>query len=218
MQTPIIALNYYMFFIIPFGIFIVSIALIAWVVGRKFVYLKKLVPEVIESSSEAQESFWTEFFPGLTDRFKARKIREHRLNFLAEFEKFLRKLRLLALKFDTTTNRLIHRVRKSALHHEGILNEEAAVQAEQEIKVIDSFNGGNKGRDLKEEEQKLILEIAKNPKEANLYKKLANIYMKTGEWQDAVESFKKAVELDPEDESIKIKLERASKKLEKLPT
>jgi predicted TPR repeat methyltransferase len=42
--------------------------------------------------------------------------------------------------------------------------------------------------------------------------------MKAGEWRDAAESFKKVVELDPEDETTRNKLERASKKIEKLPT
>lgn len=208
-----------MFLLIPFGIFLISIAVIAWVIGRKFVYLKKLTPEVINNVVPEQESFWVEFFPGLAAYFGKINVRQYHLNVLAEFEKFLRKLRLFSLKFDAATNHLIRSVRKSVVRNEGLINEEAAVQAEQEIKIIDSINGNGKSKDKdwKEEEQKLILEIARNPKEAVLYKKLGNIYMKTGEWYDAAESFKKAVELDPGDEGIKIKLERATKKLEKLP-
>ncbi len=70
--------------------------------------------------------------------------------------------------------------------------------------------------DLKAEEQRLIIEIAKNPKDATLYRELGNIYMKTGEINDAWESFKKALELEPTDEESKGKLEKLSKKLEKL--
>ncbi len=204
-----------MFFLIPLGIFVVSIAAICWIVSRKFVYLKKLSPDVLSGSIESKENFWADFFPGLAAYLRGGKIREHRLSFLAEFEKSLRKLRLLSLKLDTVTNRLIHRVRKSTVHHEGILNGVAAAQAEQELAILNSANAKT---DPKEEEQRLIIEIAKNPKDVVLYKKLGSIYMKTGEWRDAVDSFKKAIELDPEDGSVKIKLERASKKLEKLPT
>lgn len=207
-----------MFFIIPFGIFIISIVAITWVVSRKFVYLKKLTPEVVESAVPEQESFWAELFPKWAAYFNSTRLRQGRLNFLAEFEKFLRKFRLLSLRLDTATSHLIHRVRKSVVHHEGVINEEAAAtQMEQDARIIGGANGSGMVRDWKEEEQKLIIEIAKDPKNAELYKTLGSIYSKTGEWHDAVESFKKAIELDPEDESIKIKLERAIKKLEKLP-
>lgn len=205
-----------MFFIIPFGIFVVSVAAISWIISRKFVYLKKLAPEVVESSVPGEESFWAEFFPGLAARFNSSNVRQFRLNLLAEFEKFLRKLRLLSLKLDTATNHLIHRVRKSVVHHEGMLNGEAAAQAEQEM-AADAASGHNK-TDPREEEQRLIIEIAKNPKDVQLYKKLGNIYVKIEEWHDAAESFKKVVELEPEDETTRNKLARLLKKLEKLPT
>ena len=208
-----------MFFLIPFGIFIISIAAIAWMVSRKFVYLKKLTPEVVDNAVPEQESFWVEFFPEWAAYFNTTSLRQRRLDFLAEFEKFLRKFRLLSLRLDTATSHLIHRVRKSVVHHEGVINEEAAaIQMEQDARIVSGANGNGMVRDWKEEEQKLIIEIAKDPKNAELYKKLGSIYSKTGEWYDAVESFKKAVELDPEDEGIKMKLERVSKKLEKLPT
>ncbi len=192
-----------------------SVAVIGWIISRKFVYLKKLTPEIIEGSSETQENFWAELFPGLADRFKTSKFRVYRLNVLAEFEKLLRRLRLLSLRLDTTTNQLIHRVRKSVVHHEGMINGEAAAQAEQELMA--NITNENGRADPKEEEQRLIIEIAKNPKDATLYKKLGNIYMKTGEWHDAAESFKKVLELNPEDETTQNKLERLLKKLEKLP-
>jgi len=86
--------------------------------------------------------------------------------------------------------------------------------AEKEIEIQ---NGNGKAKNLEEEEHKLILEIAQNPKDAGLYKKLGNIYMKTGEWRDAAESFKKVLEIEPEDETTGNKLARLLKKLEKLP-
>ena len=202
-----------MFFWVPFGIFVISLIAIGWIISRKFIYLKKLNPEAIEDSAEIQGGFWEDFFPGLSAFLKNINLREYRLNFLAEFEKFLRKLRLISLKIDTTTNRLIHRVRKSVVHHEGLINGEAAAQVEREI--INAEVHGSGERDLKEMEQQLIIEIAKNPKDSQLYKKLGNIYMKTGEWHDAVESFKKALELEPGDDAIRAKLEKLEKRLAK---
>lgn len=207
------------FFLIPFCIFLASLLLTAWVIARKFVYLKKLTPEALEGSAAVQENFWAELFPELAGLLKKIKIREYGVALLAEFEKFLRRLRLISLKIDTLTNRLIHKVRRSTVYHEEILTKEAGVENEREAEISSRAANGNgaKKKDLKGEEQRLIIEIAKNPKDAKLYKELGDIYVKTGEWPDAVESFKKALELDPEDESVKNKLEQASKRLEKMP-
>lgn len=205
------------FFLIPFCIFLASLLLTARVIARKFVYLKKLTPEALEGSAAVQENFWAELFPELAGLLKKIKVREYGVALLAEFEKFLRRLRLISLKIDTLTNRLIHKVRRSTVYHEEILTKEAEVNNEREAEMSSQTGNGAKKNDLKEEEQRLIIEIAKNPKEAELYKELGDIYVKTGEWSDAVESFKKALELDPEDESVKNKLEQASKRLEKMP-
>ncbi|MEK7151406.1 MAG: hypothetical protein AAB784_01670, partial [Patescibacteria group bacterium] len=63
-----------MFFVIPFGIFIIATSLIVLVVGRKFVYLKKLNPEVVESVMPEKDSFLMEIFPGLAFYFQASKL------------------------------------------------------------------------------------------------------------------------------------------------
>ena len=203
-----------MYLLIPLIIFLASLLLTVWIVTRKFVYLRKLAPEALENSAAVQENFWAEFFPELAGFFKKIKIREYGVAFLAEFEKFLRRLRLISLKIDTLTNRLIHRVRKTAVHHEGILTKEAEIENERGIEIA---GNGMKKRDLIEDEQKLIIEIAKNPKDAELYKKLGQIYLKTGDDGDALESFKKALELNPEDKEIKAKLEKIAAKSGKLP-
>ena len=208
---PITTLN--MFFFVPFSILVFSVVAIGWIVSRKFVYLKKLDPDVLENVVSGQEGFWAGFFPELAVRINSSKVRQLRLNMLAEFEKFLRKLRLLSLKIDAATNHLINQVRKSVVHHEGMINVEAVARVEQEMEIT---NGTGGTRDL-EEEHRLIIEIARNPKNPQLYKKLGNIYMKTGEWHDASESFKKVLEFEPEDEITQNKLARLLKKLEKLP-
>jgi tetratricopeptide (TPR) repeat protein len=206
-----------MYLLIPLIAFLASLSLVAWLIARKFVYLRKLAPEALENSVAVRDNFWAELFPEPIGFLRKIKIREYGVAFLAEFEKFLRRLRLISLRIDTLTNRLIHKVRRTTIHHEGILTKEAEIKSEQGAEISTQTGNGAKKKDLKEEEQRLIIEIAKNPKDAELYKKLGNIYMKTGEWHDAFESFKKALELDPEDANIRIKLERASKKIEKPP-
>ena len=200
-----------MFFLIPFGIFLASLFLIAWLAARKFVYLKKLAPGVIDNSNVAQESFLAEFFPEAAQHLKTAKFQEYGAAILAEFEKFLRRLRLISLRIDTFMSQLVHRVRKSNARREETLGKEMEAEVEKDADKPIQVNDTKK--DLKEEEQRLIIEIAKNPKDAKLYKKLGQVYLKTGESGDAFESFKKALELNPDDGEIKAKLEKLALKV-----
>ncbi len=206
-----------MFFFIPFGIFLASLVLIAVIVVRKFTYLKRLSPEAIENSNTVQGGFWEELFPELSDKLKQIKLREYRVNFLEEFEKFLRRLRLISLRIDSLTNKMIHSVRKSTLYHEEILSRESDIEGTQEVKPAVTKRGFKKREEYKKDEQQLIIEIAKDPKNPVLYKKLGQIYVLTGENEDAYHSFKKALELNPEDEDIKMRLDKVTAKLDKLP-
>lgn len=207
-----------MYFFIPFGIFVLSSVAIVWIVVRKFVYLKKLAPETLETSLGDQGGFWEELFPQIADWLKNVNLRKHGVDLLNEFEKLLRKLRLISLKIDALTNRLIHRVRKSTKEHEAILVKEAEKALEEE-KISETENNdwnepAGTPEELKQKEQLLIIEIAKNPKDSQLYKELGNVYMRTGEWEDAKQSFEKAVEFDPADETVKRKLGRVISKIE----
>ncbi len=198
----------------PLATFLISITAIFWLAARKFVYLKKLAPGVIDNLDVVQESFWAEFFPEAAQHLKMAKLREYGAAILAEFEKFLRRLRLISLRVDIFMSQLVHRVRKSNARREETLGKEAESEAEKDISRP-VRTGDAKKQDLKEEEQRLIIEIAKNPKDAELYKKLCQVYLKTGDNGDAFESFKKALELNPEDVETKAKLEKISARLNK---
>jgi len=204
-----------MFLIIPLAIFVVSISAIIWIVSRKFVYLKKLAPDAVEATVGVKESFWAELYPEIAAFFGKINLRSYGVNILNEFEKLLRRLRLVSLQADDFTNRLIHRVRTSSKKHEEILNKETAATAEEKAEAGDLLGElGDSAENLKQKEQLMIIEIAKSPKDADLYKNLGIIYMKTGEWQDAKQSFEKALELNPGDDIIKRKLGRVLGKLE----
>jgi len=151
----------------------------------------------------------------MAQHLKMAKLQEYSAAVLAEFEKLLRRLRLISLRIDTLMSQLVHRVRKSNARREEILVKETVAEAEKEVSKPIRISDVKK--DLKEEEQRLIIEIAKNPKDAELYKKLGQVYLKTREGRDAFESFKKALELNPEDRETKAKLEKIAAKLDKLP-
>ncbi len=200
-----------MYFFIPFSIFLASLFISAWLIARKFVYLKKLAPEVLDNTGVSEGNFWEEFFPELAVRVKKINLKEYRIKFLANFEIFLRKFRLVSLRVDTLIGRLIHRVRKTTTEHAENLNQ--VIAEEKEISRKSTGKNGKK-KNLKEEEQRLIIEIARNPKEAKLYGELGNVYVKMGEDGDALESFKKAAELDPQNEEFKAGLDEATLEIE----
>lgn len=164
------------------------------------------------------ESFWIELFPEAVALIKRINLRAFGVESLNEFEKLLRKLRLISLKIDIITNKLIHKVRKETKQQEEILVKEAKIEEEKKSNgdvsdIIEEL--GSSHDDLKQKEQLLIIEIAKNPKDAQLYRELGNIYMRIGDWNDAKESFEKVIELDPNDDIIKRKLGRVVSKIGK---
>ena len=70
--------------------------------------------------------------------------------------------------------------------------------------------------ELRRQEQLIILSIAKNPRDASLYKQLGDIYTQTEELQDARASYERALKLDPEDYIIKTKLAKVLRRLEQI--
>ncbi|MEK7583235.1 MAG: hypothetical protein AAB483_02445 [Patescibacteria group bacterium] len=199
-----------MYLLIPIGIFVISLAGVLFVVGRKLVYLKKLTPEAI-SNPPSLRAFWAGFVPEIIAWFEKINWREYRVGFMGETEKLLRKIRLSFLKIDTVTHNLTMRLRRSTKHHEAILKKEEAEEAVTEsivsvpqVPVLDP----------KEEEQHLIMEIAKNPKDKLLYLRLGDVYLKINDHENAALSFKTVLDLDPENWYAKKKLEGLSSKPE----
>ena len=192
-----------MYLLIPIGIFVISLAGICYVVGRKFVYLKKLTPEAINNPPATAYSFWAGFFPEIIAWYEKVNWRGYRVCITAETEKLVRRMRLTFLKIDTLSHNLSLRLRRSTKHHEAILKQEEAEEAVTETVVVVP---ATPVLDPKEEEQHLIMEIAKNPKDKLLYLKLGDIYLKMGEAENARLSFQTVLDLDPENWYAKKKL------------
>lgn len=173
----------------------------------------------LSASSLRWGNYGFEFFPEikiLLDKFEFHK---HRTIWLMETEKMIRKLRVVFLRVDRLSDTLIKKIRRVNLN--GQLNNQATnkpVEAGVEAVSLDDNAGQVKKETislnfLKNEEQRLILEIAKTPKDSRLYEALGDLYFEMESFSDAKESYEAAIELNPQNDSLKIKLSSALEKI-----
>ena len=187
-----------MFFIIPFSIILISAFGICFIVWRKRTYLNKLTPE----ANEVGDNLFYDFFPEVTDGFKKFNWREHKEYLLSEFEKNLRRIRLFSLKIDHAMLALINKVRNISVSSESEKGKDSVVKTETHK------NKTNAVDELKKKEQALIIEIAKDPKNADLYLELGNLYTSIDDSKEAKEAYEAALKLRPDDSRIASKLSR----------
>jgi tetratricopeptide (TPR) repeat protein len=124
---------------------------------------------------------------------------------VVKLEKILRKLRIIALRFDNRFERWIQ-----------ILKDK-----EQELKTkthLSKIQWIEKRKALKKKENKFILEekkfiktIVKNPSDVNTYRALGLLYLKQKNYKDAKASFKQILKIDSKDKEAKEKLEEIEK-------
>ena len=154
----------------------------------------------------------TDLFPELSAGFKGLKLKEYGDLWLVELEKLLRRLRVISLKMDRISDSWIKKIRKGNISR--TINSsiekktetiEIPVSKAQSVQVITM-------KDMKREEQRLIIEIAKNPKDSKLYEVLGDLYIKTNNFSDAKESFEAAIELSPNNEELQKKLSQVLRK------
>lgn len=188
-----------MFILIPFFLIIISVVGIAVIVWRKMPFLRKLTPE----ANETNGSIVYEFFPEIAGGIKNFDFQRHKNIWLVEFEKALRKLRVIALRIDSLFELLIKKTRGVYINNAKI---ETPAQLEEEKGTPKVVEKPNLAEELKKEEQRLIIEIAKDPKNAGLYETLGDLYQKTADYNDAKEAYEAAMKLKPDDERIKLKL------------
>lgn len=132
---------------------------------------------------------------------------------LIELEKFLRKVRLLFSKIDRVWGWMIRHVRRVHLETSSqITQSEPEPVLEPEIKDVANVRVMPKQSAeqiqalLKEEEQRLIIEIAKDPKNPALYQELGDVYLTMKNFSDAKESFETALSFDPQNTALQEKL------------
>jgi len=202
------------FIIIPLSLSLVALIAATVIVWRKMPYLRKLTPE----SHEVGQTLLHDFAPELMEWIAGIPWRRFVHNVLVEFEKILRWGRVLMSSVDRASDRFIRRVRR--VHEETARQqEEIRVQREEELIARQTEEPDELDMDdpeqLRAEEQRLIVAIAQNPKDALLFSRLARVYMRLESYADAVDSLKAAAKLAPDDESIAKRLERAQRRLEK---
>ena len=202
------------FILIPLALIMASAGGILFIVWRKLPHLEGLTGSE-DSSGVAVEKNWRnviyDLCPEVVEWVKNIKVEEYKETWLIEMEKLLRRLRVVSLKMDRFSSVLIKKIRNRA-YSNGTFNYSSAQSEPAKAKsgVDPDINGKE---DLKKTEQKLILEIAKNPKNAVLYEELGDLYAEMGDYRDAKESYEAAIELNSNNEELKKKLSQALKNL-----
>lgn len=207
------------FIIIPFALILASVGGIFFIVWRKLPYLEELARSESSNGISVNKDWHNVFYdlcPEVLDWAKSIRTEEYKEMWLIETEKLLRRLRLVSLKMDRLSDTLIKKIRKRT-YLNGTLTYVAEDKAEEKVEDIKSKPVAevkeNKKEEFKKAEQKLIIEIAKNPKSASLYEELGDLYVGSGDYRDAKESYEAAIELSPQNESLKKKLSQALEKL-----
>lgn len=207
-----------MFIITPLIVLVAAFGLMFYVASRKFSYLRKLDTNHVEVGQQEikdWKGFWLAMYPEFLRFFEKSNVAGHKSSLLLESEKMLRKVRLASLRVNNLSDRLINKVRTSHEHHLR-LQEETKVEPAPEFThstMEEVIQSSLPAADLKKEEQKLIMEIAKDPKNPKLYKLLGDLYLKLEQFDDARESYLSASRLDPTIKGIKRKLEALNKAL-----
>lgn len=155
----------------------------------------------------------TDLFPEFSEGFKNLKFKEYGNLWLIELEKILRRLRVFSLKIDRISDSWIKRIRSGS----GFKVTTSIVAGKTDALKAPVFKVQTAPRitmeDMKREEQGLIIEIAKNPKDSNLYEVLGDLYIKMNNLSDAKESFEAAIELNPHNEELQKKHSQIVEKL-----
>ena len=213
-----------MYLVTPVLLTLASLCGILIIVWRKKQYIRKLIASegssqngsISLSNKEFLFRLYSEMFPEMVETFNNIKFSEYKDSWLAEAEKFLRRLRLLSLRMDRLSATLIHKIRKVTNNKSEAASDDSTKTSETAISTFSPLSVTTKedNKELwKKEEQKLIIEIAKNPKDSKLYDELGDLYIKMGDYSDANESLEAAMELDPNNEELKKKLSQVLDKI-----
>lgn len=204
-----------MYIIIPLAIILISALAMILVVWRKLPYLKKLP---VDSVSVPEAGILESFFPEARRYLRKIDFSLYRELFFKELEKFLRRLRVVSLKLDRFSHQLIDKIHangstKANVEHLSASPVGGAKTAGGETALPAVLPVLSVEEKQKKEEYVLIVEIAKNPKNAELYKKLADLYILSENFSDAAEALETALKLDPEDKKTAAKLRAVQKSL-----
>lgn len=179
-----------MFLFIPLILIAGSAGVIGYIVWPKIKEIKKS-----EKLPEVKENLWLLIAPEFFKTWDKIDFHGFKKNALADYEKLLRRVRILSLKTDNFVNKLLEKRQKKAIRpefKETFFSDEPKANAS----------------NFKAKENGLIAEIAKNPKDKNLYKTLGALYLESKMLSDAREVFDVVLELDPNDLETKVNIDK----------
>jgi len=184
-----------MFFWIPLILIFSGVFGIGYIVWPKFREVKAK-----GDLSEVKEDFWHSMFPELKHFFNLAqsKFKVFKQNVAVDYEKFLRRVKILSLRTHNLTDKLLEKRQKN-----GVKTEFKEASSPSNGQAVNAY--------FKAKENNLIAEIAKNPKDKNLYKSLAVLYMESKMYDDAEEAYNVVLELDPNDAEGKEGIEKIGK-------
>ena len=201
-----------MFISIPLFIIVAAFLVLAFIVWRKWPFLKKLEPD----AHTVGDSFVHDLAPEAVQRARAVHWRAFWNQMLQIIDEALHGIRAAFHAIGQASDRLrtsIQSVKHSIPEPQPVTSRPEPEQ--NKVAVPAPIDEAERKRLLKEEEQRLILDIAQDPKNVNLYVALGKVYTKLDNFADAAESFKTASKLDPDDDAIKERLKRAQERLER---
>jgi len=217
-----------LFLLIPFTLIIVSAGGIVFIVWRKLPRLKELaesnitrtdadLTRTVADNSIRSQSGWLNFAydlcPEVWEWARNIEVKKYKEKSFVKLEKFLRHLRIASLKMDRLSDSLIFKIRRKTGSN-GVARIYPDSNGESKNGVNENMREKEE-QDQKKNEQRLIIEIAKNPKNAALYEELGDLYSEAGEHKDAKESYEAAIELNSNSEELKKKLSQALEKSNK---
>jgi len=196
---------------IPLGITLLAIVGIVAIVWRKLPYLRKLTPE----SHEIGSTIFHDFAPEAIDYARGIPWRKTVNNVLVGIERILRRGRELVSMIDRVSISALKRVRhvqEETAKQQAVIESQAETAANEDD-LEDQQADINNIEELREEEQRIIIAIAQNPKDVSLYDRLAHVYFGLSNYSDAVEALKAAVKLAPDDNRLVKRLYKAEARL-----
>ena len=201
-----------LYFIIPLAIFVVAVVLALSIVGRKMPYLRKLTPE----SHETGETIIHDFAPEAVEWIRGIPWRQFLHRILSELEIGLNRLRQAMYGLGHASESVMKGVRragqKAAKSHVAAVAQLEEDKKEREAEYDPDEVDMTDPEQLRAEEQRLIVAIAQNPKDVELYSDIARVYMRLRAYGDAVEALEQAVRLDSDTTEYLKRLERARRK------
>lgn len=205
-----------MYLIIPLAVIVGAAFGIGYLLWRKWVFIRKLVPEPHETA----QNMGNAYFPEFVTWAKGFDPDANRARISQELEKIIRKTRLAFLRAEGGFDAAIQNLRRSRIsapsveaqpvrREPQVPNSDSALASEESVTGVSGVHVKSRqvlGASLRRREQQLIIAIARSPKNHTLYEKLGDLYIRMKEYGDAVESFKAALKLSPESRSLKEKL------------